>query len=319
MIFQIGAVVAGLILSLIAISIVLAIHEATHGAVLLIVAIVAGVSGYHGVLRGLRAIPEGSFLKDGVIGSYDPGQTVESPQRLGWQSPLLLAFAATVILPMGVGSVASIIGGVDLAEEEDATIASEAPPPDHTYVRVGEVRDVSYAQVRRFEKRIVIPPERQEASVRATLESAAMELHRQTRGDAVVVFAYSNADESQGVFTIGKATYAPNGRWQDAGTRAPKRLVIELADRLPVQRTRSVASGSRATLVDRTGHVYVSILPDSWGDEDITAKVPTGTVVTVIRRESFQLGAGNELVRYLIEGAHQGTEIYGWVHSHNIQ
>ena len=319
MIFQMGAIVAGLILSLVAISIVLALHEATHGGVLLIVATVSAVSGYHGVLRCLRAIPEGGFFKDGVMGSHAQGKTVESQRRLGWQGPLLLAFAATVILPMGVGSVASIIGGVDVAEEKDAPVVIEASPPDHSYRRVGEIRDVSYAQVRRFQKRIVIPPEREEAAVRATLEKAAMELHRQTRGDAVVVSAYASADEAQGVFTVGMATYAPNGRWRDAGTRAPKRLVIELGERMPGERTRSVTSGNRVTLVGRTGYVYVSILPDSWGDEDITAKVPTGTEVTVIRSQSYQLAGGNELVRYLIEGDHEGTDIYGWVHSNDIQ
>lgn len=78
--------------------------------------------------------------------------------------------------------------------------------------------------IRRKEYRVHLKKDVSQAELRAIAEDV---IAQAPPVDAVVVFFYLPESEPTGVYTAGKATYAPNGRWEDAGIAGPKRLVMQ--------------------------------------------------------------------------------------------
>ena len=82
---------------------------------------------------------------------------------------------------------------------------------------------------------------RKEYRVHLRKEHSQMELKRVAEEviaqappvDAIVVFLYLPDSEPTGAYTAGKGTWAPDGKWEDAGKPAPKKLVMKYGGLLP--------------------------------------------------------------------------------------
>jgi hypothetical protein len=105
----------------------------------------------------------------------------------------------------------------------------QAPPAAAPYEQVGPTQDTSFGKIRRVSMRITIPDGHSRAEISAALSKAAEELAIRERADATMVFAYRPGDDTTGVYTVGRAIYAPDGRWENAGQEGAKRAVVDLA------------------------------------------------------------------------------------------
>lgn len=188
-----------------------------------------------------------------------------------------------------------------------------------SYTRAGDIRDVSYANTRRFALDIFIPEGRTREEVRATLRRAARDLQEDTNAKAVMVFAYRPDDDPEGTYSVGRAVYAPDGEWGEAGSGAPMQMTLDLRDFYFNRRTPSAEVGDTVELRAAGGeHVALSDEYGSWHDEDIIVRVKPGTTAEIIRRRS-QTMADTELVRYLIRVHVDSREYEGWVHREHVE
>ena len=87
---------------------------------------------------------------------------------------------------------------------------------------VGAPENSSIPAAKRVSAKIVIPEGRARQEVIATLERAARELSDKTNADAAMVFAYRPGDPTDGMFTVGRAVYAPGGKWESATSNESK-------------------------------------------------------------------------------------------------
>jgi hypothetical protein len=95
------------------------------------------------------------------------------------------------------------------------------------YRQAGSVEDTSYLGIRRFSIRIAIPPGHSRDEEAEALKEAAVHLAQREGANATIVFAYRPGDDTTRVYTVGRAIFAPNGRWEDAGSSAPKSVTID--------------------------------------------------------------------------------------------
>lgn len=89
-----------------------------------------------------------------------------------------------------------------------------------TYSRMGEPKDVSYSNISRHSQEIIVPDGRNKEEVKATLNRALLDMHKQFNANAYIVFASSIKSIAGKTYTIeiGSGTYAPNGKWENAGS-----------------------------------------------------------------------------------------------------
>lgn len=145
-----------------------------------------------------------------------------------------------------------------------------------SYSRASEIEDVSYAGVKRVSRRIVVPLGRTRDQLTATLERAARELAKETRANAVMVFAYRPQDNLQSTYSAGRAVYAPNGRWEEASSSAPKRVSVDLNDLYFAPPKVPIAVGETVRLKGpQGGLIGLSKEYGSWVVH--LARVPVGT------------------------------------------
>lgn len=188
-----------------------------------------------------------------------------------------------------------------------------------SYSRVGEIKDVSYGSVKRVSQRIVIPLGRTRDQLTATLDRAARELAKETRANAVMVFAYRPQDNPSGQYSAGRAVCAPNGRWEEAASSAPMRVSVDLNDLYFAPPKDQIAIGEAVRLrAPQGGLIELSKEYGSWMEEDIIARVPEGTEATVVERRAEPMGK-QEFVRYRIRVTDRGSEVNGWVHRSNVE
>jgi hypothetical protein len=166
---------------------------------------------------------------------------------------------------------------------------------------------------RRFSSRVVVPPGRTREEVTATLDRAARDLAEETEANAVLVFAYRPGDRPEGIYSVGRAVYAPNGRWENADDGGPIQVRVDLNDLYFAPPDTSGLPGDTVALTDAYGdRVNLSDAYGKWGDDNIVARVPNGTKAVILERKSESMG-DQEFVRYRVRtlGA-AGRE--GWVH-----
>ncbi len=189
-------------------------------------------------------------------------------------------------------------------------------PEKTTYTQVGPGEDISYATVRRYSSRIIVPPGRSRLEVRATLERAARALADSTHAHAVMVLAYRQGDDPDGIFSAGRAVYSPNGRWEDADTGGMMAMTMELAELYFAPPDTSGAPGDTVVLAE-SAFPRVSVSED-FGNTNIIARVPNGTRAVILERRSHPI-IDQELVRYRVRTLGPGTRHTGWVHKFNTQ
>ena len=192
-----------------------------------------------------------------------------------------------------------------------------------SYRRLGSVEDMSYSNVKRLNIRIEIPLHRTREEVEATLKKAALTLYKneQRRPKAISVFAYMPGDDHESAFTVGKADYAPNGKWADAGKRAPMKFSIDIGtvyfDVLKL--TERFASGTQIQLRSPNGDpIRISRTTDDWSDRQMVTSVPEGTLVEIVDRKVWALTSEYFEIWFRVRLKHQGKEIAGWVRRINV-
>ena len=123
-------------------------------------------------------------------------------------------------------------------------------------------------------------------------------------------------------YTVGKADYAPNGKWADAAKRAPMKFSIDigtvyfdvsnLAERF--------ARGTEIQLRSPSGDlVQISQSTDDWSDRQIVANVAPDTLAEVVDRKVWALTSTHFNIWYRVKVQHHGREITGWVRRKNVE
>ncbi len=98
--------------------------------------------------------------------------------------------------------------------------------PRYTWVAGGE-RDVSHGLARRFVARITVPVGLDRAQLAANVRHALRALDQKHHADVSAVEVYQDGDDTNGGYTVGEGTWAPNGEWGKAerGTSRSRFLV----------------------------------------------------------------------------------------------
>lgn len=194
------------------------------------------------------------------------------------------------------------------------TISAACSSHDTTYTVASGPEDSSTLAAKRVTIKIFIPEGRSRQDVIATLERAARELSDKTNADAAMVFAYRSGDPTDGIFTVGKAVYAPGGKWERATSNEGKSIVTELGaiyfSPAKKQPTISEVVTLRSSSLD---HVSISNEYERWTDENIIAKVDNGSKAKILEIRKEAMG-DQEFARFRVRTT-TGTPTEGWVHS----
>lgn len=206
----------------------------------------------------------------------------------------------------------------------DSNRSAEPMPDDmpHSYRLLGRPQNVSYGAARRLSVSIEIPLGRTREEVEATLRTAALDLDAQERPDAIMVFSYRPGDDHQGAYTVGRAIYAPNGKWEDAHRRAPKQFAIDIGTIYFETGTvpEAYRPGNTVALRSADGDdIGISRTAESWHEKDMIIRVPAATEAKILQRREFPITANQLLVRYQVEVRVRNRTIRGWVAKFNVE
>jgi len=194
-----------------------------------------------------------------------------------------------------------------------------------SYRQVGPIEDVSYARIKRVSARIVVPAGFSRYELESILRDAAVDIGRRERASATIIFAYRPEDVGESIpttlWTVGRAVYAPNGRWEDAGKNGPMKVSIELGEVYFQKATTSIPKRGDEILLFAANKksVKVSRSRDAWEESKIVAKVPNGTRAHVVERYEQALTPDFIFVRYLVKTKVQGKTIQGWVFGDQVK
>jgi len=188
------------------------------------------------------------------------------------------------------------------------------------YEQVGPVEDYSLGTAKRVVARITIPTGHTRDEVSATLKQAAMVLAALHRADASTIFAYRPGDPIPGVYTVGMATYGPNGRWENAHIEGPKSVTVELSDLyFNSDNAQKFQIGDTVLLWSSSGdEILISSESKSWHEDYIFAKVPSGTQASIQKVDTYPM-LNNELIRLRVKLNYDGRTVEGWIHSWDIK
>ena len=202
--------------------------------------------------------------------------------------------------------------------------AEKGEPPRDSYKQLGRIDDLSYANVERLSIRIEVPLSRTHEEVEGTLKQAALDLYEKERRrpKAISVFAYMPGDDYESVYTVGKADYAPNGKWEDAAQRAPMKFSVDLGTAyFEVSKlAEKYGRGTEIQLKSPSGDaVKISGSTDDWSDRQIIESVPPETPVEVVDYKVWALTSTNFTIWYRVKLQHRGRVITGWVRRSNVE
>ena len=201
----------------------------------------------------------------------------------------------------------------------------------NTTYRLISVEEISVALARRYRARIEITRGRTREELEATLKRAAREICAKRNADAVIVFAYRPGDDTHGVYSVGRAEYAPNGVWADeANPRkrdSPKDFAIDIGavyffDESTLHEPGTVVYLRVKSESLRRGApnlVSVSKEHDEWGEETVIARVRRGTSATILERRSTVITSDDLFTRYRVSVRHDTTIVQGWVHHSDVR
>ena len=189
-----------------------------------------------------------------------------------------------------------------------------------SYVEYGTPQNLSYAGVKRIRAFIVVPQGRTEEEVRETLKRAAVAIGQREKALATDIWAYRPQDNiASGPFTVGSATYAPNGRWEDAALKAPMSVSLDLAKIYFQDPSPKFAKGQQVTLISKIEKsIDVSQSRDNWSQSNIIARLPQNTPAIVLESYEKPSAADYIFIRHLVRVNWEGKTIEGWVHGENV-
>jgi hypothetical protein len=199
-----------------------------------------------------------------------------------------------------------------VANSSPLTVAS--PSPMRTdYTKSDRFEDVSIGPVGRYAIGVFIPLGRSREEVSATLDRAARELAAEKGAKAVIAFGYRPGDPTDGMYTIGKATYAPSGDWSKARSDEPMKVTIELGTLYFATKALIPSTGDIVTL---TSDVYLSKNAESWLDEDTVGTAKNGSLAKVLEVRIFpnSMSEGSRIRIKMLSG----DRAEGWIHGFDI-
>lgn len=183
-----------------------------------------------------------------------------------------------------------------------------------TYKMVGSPEDISIPAAKRISARIIITEGRTRQEVVATLEKAARELFDKTDANAVMVFAYRPGDLTDGGFTVGRAVFAPEGKWESAASNEKIAITTDLSDLYFSAKKQQPTIDKVITLKSTySSYVAVSNEQGSWNDGNIIARVDNGTKANLLEIRKYHTD-NYELVRFRVR-IKSSPPTEGWVHA----
>lgn len=193
-----------------------------------------------------------------------------------------------------------------------------------SYRQLGGVEDLSHAKAKRLSFRIEVPLHRTRKEIEATLKKSVLDLYkkRQSRPKAISVFAYMPGDDFESAFTVGKAIYAPNGKWEDATKRGTMKFSFDIGTvYFDVSKlTEQFASGTQTQLKSPDSNfVRISQSTDDWSDRKMVASVPEGTLVEIMDHKVLAYTSGFYEIWFRVQLKQHGKKIEGWVRQNNIE
>jgi len=186
------------------------------------------------------------------------------------------------------------------------------------YKIVRSIRDISYANIIRKVVYITIPKGLSEKEVIELLKKATKEIRKSVKENALLIKCYADGDDfTKEVYTVGQVIYAPNGKWEDAGISAPKKINITLAKiYFTKDKINELAVGDWVTLTSKNSDtVSISSKRDSWTSEDIIKKVQVGTKVQILEIYEEPITPDDIFKRIKVKIG----KINGWVNEHEIK
>lgn len=162
-----------------------------------------------------------------LLGLVRPSLVLRKQDKQSRGRVLLVYGAAAIVCFFGVG----ITGGRPDAEiepdlgpvptsafiPEGASDTDDSPVPAHT---VAARRDLSYGNVRRMEVRVSLPEHYDRSGVQRVADHLVAETRRADPINALSILFYGPNTSTEGAYDVAKFDWAPDGRWEDAGSVA---------------------------------------------------------------------------------------------------
>lgn len=176
----------------------------------------------------------------------------------------------------------------------------------------------------RLDVRVSVPRGLPKADLEANLRHALLTAYEKaTKGaklGALTVGAYAS-EKTDGPYSAGQATFAPGGQWKNADREAPLSswaVTIELAAGYFEEKPTTPKIGASVVIADENSDtVTVSNKVDRWQDEDVVARVPSGTKAKLLSSKEFPMVGGTSMVRDEVEIAR--THKRGWVNGSYVK
>lgn len=181
---------------------------------------------------------------------------------------------------------------------------------------VGDVSRHRYVGLVQTTARIHVHGTFTEEQLRGALQYAVREIDGRKDSNATMVFAVRSPEASE---TLGRAVFAPNGRWYDIAKDAPRRVTVQLGD------------FSKPGVVWHRGK-EVRLVPDEWSTEvevfrdsnrddpdSVLVKVPADALATVVGRRERRFTHEYAWLRYRVRVEFGSQTRQGWVESWNVR
>ena len=129
-----------------------------------------------------------------------------------------------------------------------------------------------------------------------------------------MVAAYRPGDPTDGIFTIGRAVYAPGGKWESATSNESKSITTELRELYFSPKKQQPSKSEIITLKSAySDYVAISNEYGSWNDGNIIARVDNGIKAEILEIRKQPIG-NQEHIRFRVR-VQSSTATEGWVHS----
>lgn len=123
-------------------------------------------------------------------------------------------------------------------EDSQSTSSTSSQLSSVQYEIIRE-EDISYATAKRLSIDVAITNNpATKAHVVAVSEKIINDY--KNKADAIAIFFYYDKGQVEGAYTLAKAEWAPNGKWEDADQKTNQMLTYEYADAIDTKRTVSV-------------------------------------------------------------------------------
>lgn len=129
-----------------------------------------------------------------------------------------------------------------------------------------------------------------------------------------MVFAYRPGDLTDGGFTVGRAVFAPEGKWESAASNEKIAITTDLSDLYFSAKKQQPTIDKVITLKSTySSYVAVSNEQGSWNDGNIIARVDNGTKANLLEIRKYHTD-NYELVRFRVR-IKSSPPTEGWVHA----